>query len=276
MKAKTEKKEVHNHGKAANTDDAFATFTGCTVQGHIHHNGHRTLIFKCGWGLTFNYNGSFWVENPEEVVTYITNAIEVVKKSGLEANRLLELMGAEWRMGAKFLLFIILLLAVPLGCGAKAADSAHDGDTVQPWPSDQEIVNDLWQRQHAAECRALKEKTFTARAKMADSGVPLDQVNGLTDDDRLLASKCGIKPQKISVYRAVGCFTDSGWIDGITLSGPGGRTYTIRTGYVNNNNMPAAPGLEWGHYYKVQYWRVDGEKQGYDHIFKSEDLGKCA
>jgi hypothetical protein len=43
---------------------------------------------------------------------------------------------------------------------------------------------------------------------------------------------------------------------------------------MTNTSMPAAPGIEWGHYYKVQYWRADGDKE-YDHIFKAEDLGKC-
>jgi len=38
---------------------------------HGFNFGHSkvTLVFECGWGLTFNSNGSHWVENPRDIAS---------------------------------------------------------------------------------------------------------------------------------------------------------------------------------------------------------------
>ena len=72
---------THNHGATSNTIGSFSTFIGCRLKGVLYDalplgrldlsRGTNTLVFECGWGLTFAGNGSYWVECPQEIAQAI-------------------------------------------------------------------------------------------------------------------------------------------------------------------------------------------------------------
>lgn len=59
--------KTHKHHPVANTPEVFSSFVGCCVKGVVRQDSETTLVFDCGWGLTFNHeHGSFWAETPEK------------------------------------------------------------------------------------------------------------------------------------------------------------------------------------------------------------------
>jgi hypothetical protein len=59
----------HDHGACSNKTDSIITFIGCKVSGVLTnvHRGGVTIVFACGWGLTFNSNGAYWTEGPDKI-----------------------------------------------------------------------------------------------------------------------------------------------------------------------------------------------------------------
>ena len=68
----------HDHrGTASNTRGAIMTFIGCQVKGLLESAlplsrrdlaaGNKTIVFTCGWGLTFNRNGAYWVDSTDDI-----------------------------------------------------------------------------------------------------------------------------------------------------------------------------------------------------------------
>lgn len=86
----------HNHGVTSNTTDCFSTFIGCSVKGVINHRSEHTLVFECGWGLTFSgEHGSYWVDSPEEVQRKLWHARRSYEANTKELRGLLKLAGEE-------------------------------------------------------------------------------------------------------------------------------------------------------------------------------------
>jgi hypothetical protein len=78
---------------ASNTKDCFREFIGMKIKGVIFDalpigdiwraKGTKTLIFEDGRGLTISNNGSFWIENENDIKKAVENKrkeLDVVSK----------------------------------------------------------------------------------------------------------------------------------------------------------------------------------------------------
>jgi len=88
----------HNHATTSNTDEVFRTFIGCTVKGLLHDSagsGGSTvvLVFDCGWGLAFFWNGNHWTEPPDAVRRILRGSKRQLTATKQELEHLLELAG---------------------------------------------------------------------------------------------------------------------------------------------------------------------------------------
>jgi hypothetical protein len=85
---------AHKHGVTSNTDEVFRTFIGCGIRGLIKETCERTLVFDCGWGLTFNTeHGSYWTESPDEIERKLYHAKRALADSKTELEGILKLAG---------------------------------------------------------------------------------------------------------------------------------------------------------------------------------------
>lgn len=97
MKKPTE----HKHSAASNTKEAWSTFIGCTVKGVLHGglHGHAqdtttTLVFECGYGLTFCSTGAHWITQPDDVARAIRSKRDELNSRTRELQDVLALAGA--------------------------------------------------------------------------------------------------------------------------------------------------------------------------------------
>lgn len=88
----------------SNTRECFSEFIGQRVIGALFDafpvsrrdlaGGTKTLVFEDGRGLTIASNGSFWVENPDEVRRAVDSKTRELQKAGNEIEAVLKLAGA--------------------------------------------------------------------------------------------------------------------------------------------------------------------------------------
>lgn len=87
----------------SNTKDCFREFLGKTVKGVLFNalpwnrtdlaKGTKTLIFDDGRGLTIASNGSFWVDDAEEVRRAINERTIELRKTQEEISEVLSAAG---------------------------------------------------------------------------------------------------------------------------------------------------------------------------------------
>lgn len=77
---------THDHGATANTLDSPQSFIGCKVSGVMRaisgRDGGFTIVFDCGWGLTFSGKGAFWCETPDTVKDAKRKLKELLRMAG--------------------------------------------------------------------------------------------------------------------------------------------------------------------------------------------------
>lgn len=96
---------THEHGKAgSNNRNALLTFAGCIVKGVLigtlaghrgdFSQGSKTLVFECGWGLTFNSIGAYYPTNPETIQATIRDMQSKYRETAGQLEELLAMAGA--------------------------------------------------------------------------------------------------------------------------------------------------------------------------------------
>ena len=95
----------HTHGSppASNTLGTLKFLRGCKVAGVIENAlplnaaanaaGNKTLVFDCGYGLTFSGSGSYWIESRGDVTAAIIQLQTRYRETAGRLAELLELAG---------------------------------------------------------------------------------------------------------------------------------------------------------------------------------------
>jgi hypothetical protein len=186
----------------------------------------------------------------------------------------------------KTTLAAMVLSGALAGCVSPLQNTTQSPKVV-PYPTEQEIQQDLYHRQHEVACSELQRKIWNRQGADMLAKAPLDKVNNFTPEETPQAVQCGSKLvhlQHVEVKHAVGCvFGWGGGSDGlgfVSLAGPNNLYYNIITSDERHGNISRPPSeLVLGHYYKVTYWEWTGTwdevPDKTSHIIDIINLGKC-
>lgn len=86
------------HNGPSNNMDTLVSFVGHEVTGFLQDIGSTdstTIVFKCGSGITFGENGSFWVTHKDEIDKAVRIEVSRLKDEIIAAKRLLSMSGMD-------------------------------------------------------------------------------------------------------------------------------------------------------------------------------------